>query len=1252
MKRTTKKLVSLLIALAMVLPGASFAKATAVKAEETKAEVTKESAPSFEYGRGRKDIVGYSEEDINKWINKTIEVESINGKEKYKGTPVDEIDTEKELQKLAEPGDIVDMKQVDKQSKSEKLGLSMSAYAAGSKTVTVTPHESVHYAGWVTNHFEVNDGSDSFEGFCAQPNKPTPRGTFTAHELNNITIKYIIDQYRKNPQAFNFGDNQYYGACHAVIAYIYSGDTTGLAPSNVAVLVPFANALRADAEAAIAQNPNWLSNLTLWVAPNAAQDIIWVEEQKNGYVKLNKSSLNTDITNGNSCYSLAGAEFTVYSNSAATTAVGKLTTNANGETNTLELEQGTYYYKETKAPKGYGLDNSVKSFKITAENTTTLSVKDAPQADPIPILLQKLDKEHKSKDGGTYSTAGGTLQGAQFQMHYQEGNRTWVWETDEDGFAIPDTMAPISGDPTYKSGDGHNVFPVGHYTITEIKAPEGYVLDSTPINIQVVAENNVVDTTSGDTITVIHTFNEDVAAVAPEDQIKRGDIQFDKKSDDQEPIANCPFVVVEKTTGEAHIIVTDPNGIYDSSAYAHSTNTNGNDAAVTWKSDGSKVVDDPDRENDEMEVDEGALDYKAGTWFGNDQNNKISDPVNANGAFPYSDNYQVREIRSSANEGYSLIGFGVVNVSVNSANSGTIHLGTKTDRQIDIRTTAHDKDTKTQVSYADTETTIVDKVEYTGLKKNETYVMKGSLHLKEIAEDGTVSDGGVVTDAEGKEVTAEKEFTATGTNGYVNLEFKFNSTNIADQETVVFEKLFDAEGTTELANHEDAEDNDQTITVEEPEIGTTAKDGKTESHDGILAKETTIVDTIKYEGLKEGKEYTAKGTLHIQSKDDDGNITDGGELLDSDGNPVTAEKTFTAGKKGKGKVEITFKFDSSLLFGETVVAFEEISRDGFTVGTHADIEDEEQSVEYPVPKIGTTLTDKANEGHETAPDPEVVLVDTIKYENLPIGVELTFTGVLMDKETGEPFKVDDKEVTATTTTTLEEGDGTIDIEFKFSTVDLAGKTLVAFEEVTTKVEAKDEGGDEGGEEGGEDEGSTEEDVTVAEHKDIDDVDQTVTVKPIEVKTTAAASDGNSAINPKKNEKIVDKVKCSGLIIGKEYTVTGKVYDKETGKAIDAKGSTTFTAKKTEEEVTVVFTFDARNLAGKSLVVGEDLYRQDKKVASHFDLEDRAQMVTVNKTNQSGSPIKTGDTRMLLVLIGLMSIAGLSILSFKKKSVVS
>ncbi|CUQ05154.1 Pyruvic-ferredoxin oxidoreductase subunit delta [Blautia obeum] len=78
-----------------------------------------------------------------------------------------------------------------------------------------------------------------------------------------------------------------------------------------------------------------------------------------GNGKIQKSSSNTTVTNGNDCYSLSGATYGVYSDKGCTKSVATLTTNANGNTDTVELRAATYYVKETKAPKGFQLDKNV-----------------------------------------------------------------------------------------------------------------------------------------------------------------------------------------------------------------------------------------------------------------------------------------------------------------------------------------------------------------------------------------------------------------------------------------------------------------------------------------------------------------------------------------------------------------------------------------------------------------------------------------------------------------------------------------------------------------------------------------------------------------------------------------------------------------------------------------------------------------------------------------------------------------------------
>ncbi len=78
--------------------------------------------------------------------------------------------------------------------------------------------------------------------------------------------------------------------------------------------------------------------------------------------RFRNCSSNTTITNGNDCYSLSGATYGVYSDKGCTKSVATLTTNANGNTDTVELRAATYYVKETKAPKGFQLDKNVYTY--------------------------------------------------------------------------------------------------------------------------------------------------------------------------------------------------------------------------------------------------------------------------------------------------------------------------------------------------------------------------------------------------------------------------------------------------------------------------------------------------------------------------------------------------------------------------------------------------------------------------------------------------------------------------------------------------------------------------------------------------------------------------------------------------------------------------------------------------------------------------------------------------------------------------
>lgn len=133
------------------------------------------------------------------------------------------------------------------------------------------------------------------------------------------------------------------------------------------------------------------------------------------------------------------------------------------------------------------------------------------------------------------------------------------------------------------------------------------------------------------------------------------------------------------------------------------------------------------------------------------------------------------------------------------------------------------------------------------------------------------------------------------------------------------------------------------ITVENdkiPELGTTATiDGKKEF---TVNGDITIDDVVSYKHLTAGKEYTIKGVLMDKST---------GKQFLVDGKEVCSEVTFTP-ETADGEVTVSFTFDGSVIIKETeIVVFETLYREGTEIAVHADIEDENQTVTiHPQPE--------------------------------------------------------------------------------------------------------------------------------------------------------------------------------------------------------------------------------------------------------------------------------------------------------------
>ena len=340
----------------------------------------------------------------------------------------------------------------------------------------------------------------------------------------------------------------------------------------------------------------------------------------------------------------------------------------------------------------------------------------------------------------------------------------------------------------------------------------------------------------------------------------------------------------------------------------------------------------------------------------------------------------------------------------------------------------------------------------------------------------------------------------------------------------------------------------------------------------------TLTDTVSYTGLVPGKEYRATGVLMDKET---------GEKLLVDGKEITAETVFVPETKN-GSVDVTFIFDATGLHGKEIVVFEDLYRENVLLATHADINDEGQTIKVKNPEIGTTASFEGEK--EIDPLDKVTLTDTVSYKDLTPGKEYRVTGVLMDKSNGKELLINGEKVTAEATFVATEASGSVDVTFIFDATGLHGKGIVVFEDLYR------------------------ENALLATHADINDEGQTVKIKNPEIGTKATA-DSKKEITADKIT-ITDVVSYKDLTPGKEYKLTGVLMNKATndkllidGKEITAES--TFTPKATTGEVEMTFTFDARELTAETeVVVFETLYRDGIEIAVHADIEDEGQTVKI------------------------------------------
>lgn len=284
----------------------------------------------------------------------------------------------------------------------------------------------------------------------------------------------------------------------------------------------------------------------------------------------------------------------------------------------------------------------------------------------------------------------------------------------------------------------------------ETKAPEGYLTDGAKaIEFSITENGKIVDLTDES-----HSIY---------NQIKRGDLEGVKiGAGTHKRLANVPFKITSKTTGESHIVVTDKNGQFSTASNwaSHKRNTNA-----------GKFSED-------------------GIWFG------TSEPDDSKGALLY-DTYEIEELSCESNKGMKLIPAFEVVVSRNKV---TIDLGTLTDeykKEITIHTTATDKKTGEKVIVAGKRVTIVDTVTLDGLEEGRKYQLKGWQMLKE---------ENAVLLIDGKRVESDYTFVADSEKMKVEVSYTFDASELGGQNLVTFEELYDLKNLEEpvkVVEHKD-----------------------------------------------------------------------------------------------------------------------------------------------------------------------------------------------------------------------------------------------------------------------------------------------------------------------------------------------------------------------------------------------------------------------------------------------------------------
>lgn len=1012
-------------------------------------------------------------------------------------------------------------------------------------------------------------------------------------------------------------------------------------------------------------------------------------------LQLKKSSATPEFTNGNSCYSLEGAVYNIYwTKKDADEGIndhGVMVTDKDGyatyydpnsghygtnnhDTDTAYKDKGSgtpvraaqrdtnefqgWYIKEVTAPKGYALDKTVyqltdsgitnsQGLKIYRPNGNSKGITDKPLNDPFTLKIQKRNAvtgETKELENAVFKLEyyAEYLDFTKYEKNFpvdtsdpnaeipkfkaSKPTRTWYVQTNSNGYAqLRDKYilhtSTFNSDDVYtgsnKDGSQLVVVPYGTLKVTEVQAPEKY--DISPV-------------------VYYRTLDDNGSEVVDQVELPI----------DENPKVEMDTVALDTDTNSHNGFTSAKTCVSDTITYSNLTGGKGYTVKgmLIKKSDGSKIP----------------LLNEDGTILKDSKGNQATEKsVTMTASASGSGHYHIKYyFNSNGLEKDSVVAYAFIydkatgellgsHEDINDADQTVSFRG----RELSMITVATNDATDSAISYIpdDNWGNISDKVSYVGLDKNRYYKLKTEIY--EI-ENGKVSDTPVDINTSGMNFvkaiyTKFRPASDSGTVNVSNIRFRFpeGKADLTIRKFVVYETLTYDDGSSIMKNgkvdpgsiHKDSTDTNQIVTYSDLPIDTVAKisnasgKGKVGYISGKLSQ-TMIEETITLENLNATEEYELSPYLVLKSS---GKVLDKAKvyLVDAKGKKTLITKgvdggTFVPNGGGWSYDDGRFKFTAlaktqmiklafdvsaykDILAGEEVVVCEEVggisSFDGeefyYTYGEHDDLNDKDQTVKF----ISSTVKTKASMastntqyGYALGNDN---VKDTVSLTGLIAGQTYSLQGRLVDKATGQ--SINSQFTNKTFVATAESME--VEMNLGIDTSTLAGKDIVVYENLYYR-------------------GSL-----IASHEDINDTDQTVIILNPTIKTSASGSKSsvyrdNVAIG--KSSDIYDTVSMTGLIPGKEYTLSGQVIEKSSEEPVTLKdtsattngtklnvtlsennlsATTTFTAVEESQDVVFRYIVDSTYYAGKSVVVVEDLYYGDDLIATHRDLTDTDQTLT-------------------------------------------